>query len=81
MITTDFFVNENKVEECKRFIKSLPTAKFNYNPLKMGDRYNFNITLNDEDGNKISQFISKLHKENLKKRKKTFFNFLKNIFH
>jgi hypothetical protein len=36
---------KDKLDECKIFIRSLSTARFNYNPIKVGNKYNINITM------------------------------------
>lgn len=62
-MTTDFYVKEDRLDECKNFIRSLPTARFNYNPIKVGGSFNINITLDAQDGNNLNELFEKWHNE------------------
>lgn len=64
-MTIDFYVDKNRLDECLTFIRSLPSARFNYNPLKVkdGNFYNINITLDVEDGNILSQLFETWHEQ------------------
>ena len=61
---TNFYVKENKLKECKAFIRTLPSARFNCNPIKRGEKWNISLTLTVEDGNKLSSLISSWEKNN-----------------
>lgn len=62
-MTIDFYIEEKRLNECKIFIRSLSTVRFNHNPIKIGDKYNINLTLDVEDGNKLSQVLEKWYNE------------------
>jgi hypothetical protein len=68
-MTIDFYIEENRLDECKIFIRSLTTARFNHNPIKVGKKYNINLTLDVEDGNKLSQLFEKWYEEDKPKER------------
>jgi len=80
---TSFYVKDERLEECKTFIrKSLPSARFIRDPFKVGNKWNINLELTVEDGNKLSSLQNRWHLEDnpIKKKKKNkliqfFFNF------
>lgn len=66
-MTTDFYVEKDRLDECKFFIRSLPTARFNHNPIKIGNEYNISITLDVKDGNKLNKMFEKWYEEDKSK--------------
>jgi len=61
---TSFYVKEERLPELKSFIRNeLLTARFESNPQKHGDKWFIVLTMEVEDGNKLSQFKDKWYKE------------------
>jgi hypothetical protein len=63
----DFYVEENRVDECKKFIRTLSSTRFNQNPIKVGNKYNINITLTSDDNDKLNTLFDKWYQEDNKK--------------
>jgi hypothetical protein len=54
---TSFYINQEKLPDLKSFIReNTPSVRFLTNPIKVSSEYQINISMNVEDGNKISQF-------------------------
>lgn len=53
---TLFYIQENRIEELKIFIKTeLPTARFLQNPYKQGSKFGISLELTVDDGNKLTR--------------------------
>ena len=45
-----FYIKENRLAELKSYIKEqTPSVRFKNNPIKIGDKFNINLTLTVED--------------------------------
>ena len=75
-MNTSFPVSESRLQELKSFIrKELPSARFNHNPLREGDKWFISLTMDVQDGNKLNALQNKWYDEDnppLKKPKKRF---------
>ncbi len=60
-----FYISEARLDELKSFIRDFtPTVRFEHNPLKSGgDGLFIALTMEVEDGNKISGLQEKWHTE------------------
>lgn len=59
-----FYINEENLDDTKLFIRTLPSARFNGNPLKVGNKYNLSVDLEVKDGNKLSQYLEQYYESN-----------------
>ena len=81
-----FYIKENRLDELKSFIcKSMPSARFIYNPAKVGNQYHIKLSLDVSDGNKLNILQNKWHDEDNPKIVKItifkkIFNYFTNIF-
>ncbi len=79
---TSFYIKENRLDECKAIIRSLPSARFKHNPLKEGNQWFIALTMEVSDSSKLNQLFEKWHNEDKPKEisKQSFwkrmFNFL-----
>ena len=62
-MTHSFTVKSIRLEECKAFIRSLPSARFDHNPYKIFDNYQITVSMDSEDGNKMNVLFNKWHEE------------------
>ena len=61
---TSFYIKNEKLDECKTFIRNnLNSARFLTNPIFIGNKWNINLELNVEDGNKLNELFNKWNKE------------------
>jgi hypothetical protein len=61
---TSFYIAENRLKELNSFIRDFtPTVRFKHNPLKEGDKLFIALTMEVEDGNKLSELRNKWHYE------------------
>ena len=55
-----FYKKENRLAELKSYIKEqTPSVRFKNNPIKIGDKFNINLTLTVEDSNKLDILFNK----------------------
>ncbi len=78
----DFIVMEERLEECKAFIRSLPSARFKHNPIRVGSIYHISVSMNVQDGNKLNELFEKWYNEDnpIVPKKNVFKNLLKSLF-
>jgi hypothetical protein len=63
MITESFYVKPERLQECKDFIRTLPSARFVHNPFfEFGD-YFVKISLDVDDANKLVTLHNKWYDE------------------
>ncbi len=61
---TSFYVTENRLDELKSFIRnSTPSARFNYNPQKEGNKWFISLNIEVGDSNKLNKLFNKWHEE------------------
>lgn len=61
---TSFYVTENRLDELKSFIKnSTPSARFNHNPLKEGNKWFISLNIEVNDSNKLNKLFNKWYEE------------------
>ena len=81
-MTDSFYIKENRLSELKSFILgSMPSARFVYNPEKVGDKYYIKLSMEVSDGNKLNILQNKWHNEdNHKIVKISIFRKISNYF-
>ncbi len=78
-MNTSFYIKEDRLNECKIFVRSLPSARFNHNPLKQGNEWFISLTMEVHDGNKLNELFNKWHEED-KPKGNINKGFLKRLF-
>lgn len=64
---THFNVESKKIDDTKKFIRTLGSARFLCNPFRINDIYRISLELSSEDGNKLSIYLESLIDEPIKK--------------
>jgi len=67
--TDEFFVPEENYDEIKGVIRSCPTLRFNYNPIKLGGKYQVSISGNTEHLKIVSDYLILVEKPKIEKKK------------
>jgi hypothetical protein len=83
MITHRFKVRKDRIDECKEFIRTLPTARFIHNPTLFGDFYDVGVSFEtSEDSNKMNDLQNKWYNEDnpTPKKKESFISRILNFF-
>jgi hypothetical protein len=83
MITHQFYIKEERLNECKKHIRSIKSARFLQNPFKMGDKYSICVSFEtNADSTQMDEVLEKWYKEDNppKSKEKNIFKRIKKLF-